>query len=149
MTPLTSWYIPRFAGMTQALAKRKSQVQHFSPERPRFSVDLQCPRTMSAETSNVSQALPGELDPAHCSGTSDLFEKSKFGDQRRIRERTYRRACSVRFVFRECEFECRGAAAFAEGLFLWQEVAHQRFSYCGRSHIFVHRLAPASCSQWQ
>ena len=46
---------------------------------------------------------------------------------------------SVRLARRR--FRTRGATSFTAKLFLWQEVAHQRFSYCGRSHIFVHRLA--------
>lgn len=53
------------------------------------------------------------------------------------------------FVLREWEFESGAAACFATVLFLWQEVAHQRFSYCGNSHIFVHCFDPAPWSQWQ
>ena len=65
--------------------------------------------------------------------------------------RTYLWASSIRFVLRECEFDFEScdADSFAKELFLWQEVAHQRFSYCGNSHIFVHCFAPAPCSQWQ
>jgi hypothetical protein len=63
--------------------------------------------------------------------------------------RTYLRASSIRFVLRECEFVPDVAASGAKELFLWQEAAHHRFSYFGSSHIFVHCLAPAACSQWQ
>jgi len=34
-------------------------------------------------------------------------------------------------------------------LFLWQETAHQRFWYCGSSHIFVQCFKPDSYAQWQ
>jgi hypothetical protein len=60
----------------------------------------------------------------------------------------YRPAFSMRFVLREFDFESGNPSCFVMDIFLWQEVAHQRFSYCGSSHIFVHRL-PVSCSQWQ
>jgi len=39
----------------------------------------------------------------------------------------------VRVRFRICD-----ADSFAKEIFLWQEVAHQRFSIGGNSHIFVH-----------
>lgn len=58
-------------------------------------------------------------------------------------------ASSVRFVLRDPELEA-GADAFGPmALFLWQELAHQRFSYCGSSHILVHCFPPFICSQWQ
>jgi len=63
--------------------------------------------------------------------------------------KNYRRASSVRFVLREPELEAGATASFAIALFLWQELAHQRFSYCGNSHIFVHFFPPFICSQWQ
>jgi len=46
-------------------------------------------------------------------------------------------------------FESGDTASFADGFFLWQELAHQRFSYRGNSHILVHCLPPFICSQWQ
>ena len=37
----------------------------------------------------------------------------------------------------------------SELFFLLQEVAHQRFWYCGSSHIFVQCFIPLSYGQWQ
>jgi hypothetical protein len=47
-----------------------------------------------------------------------FFEKFEFGESAESSEATYLRACSVRFVFFECEFESCGASASAEELFL-------------------------------
>ena len=61
----------------------------------------------------------------------------------------YRLACSLRFVFFDPEFEAGEVDSLAIEFFLWQEMAHQRFSYCGSSHIFVQCFTPVSYAQWQ
>jgi len=55
----------------------------------------------------------------------------------------------LRFVFFDPEFEAGEVDSLAIEFFLWQEMAHQRFSYCGSSHIFVQCFTPVSYAQWQ
>lgn len=61
----------------------------------------------------------------------------------------YRLACSLRFVFLDPEFDAGEENSLAVEFFLWQEMAHQRLSYCGSSHILVQCLKPVSYVQWQ
>jgi hypothetical protein len=62
---------------------------------------------------------------------------------------TYRRACSLRFVFLDPGLVTGEAGPFAVEFFLRQEIAHQRFWNCGNSHIFVQCFTPVSYAQWQ
>jgi hypothetical protein len=59
------------------------------------------------------------------------------------------RTCSVRFVFLDPGFEAGEDDSFTVEFFLWQEIAHQRFWYCGSSHIFVQCFMPLSYAQRQ
>ena len=61
----------------------------------------------------------------------------------------YRLTCSLRFVFLDPGFEAGEDDSLAVEFFLWQEIAHQRFSNCGSSHIFVQCFIPDSYAQWQ
>ena len=56
----------------------------------------------------------------------------------------YRRAISRRFVFFDPGFKAGEDDPLAVEPFLWQEIAHQRFWYCGSSHIFVQCFIPLS-----
>jgi len=55
----------------------------------------------------------------------------------------------MRFVFLDPEFEAGREDSLEVGFFFWQEIAHQRFRYCGSSHIFVQCFVPVSYAQWQ
>jgi hypothetical protein len=56
----------------------------------------------------------------------------------------YRRAVSVRFVFFEPECDVGDGDLLVIEFILLQEMAHQRFSRRGRSHIFVQCFMPLS-----
>ncbi len=55
----------------------------------------------------------------------------------------------MRFVFLDPGLEAGEDDSLAVEFFLWQEIAHQRFWYCGNSHIFVQCFKPLSYAQWQ
>ena len=62
----------------------------------------------------------------------------------------YKRACSWRLVFFDPGFTAGAEDLLSsEFFFLVQEIAHQRFWYCGSSHIFVQCFIPDSYAQWQ
>jgi len=68
----------------------------------------------------------------------------------RFLEDRYRRACSWRFVFFDPGFGAGDEDLLSSEFFFFvQEMAHERFWYCGSSHIFVQCLIPLSYAQWQ
>ena len=141
------WYCPNMEECSES--SLRYAIQEAAPCSARLQasirLNLQCPpeaERCKDQNHVVTQTLKPR-PPENQDG-----DNPKNPRWRTARPVNYRRASSVRLVLRDPEFEAGELEAPAAALFLWQEFAHQRFSYCGSSHIFVHCL-PASGLQWQ